>query len=230
MALADDILALRDSTNMALADAHDYYVHVRYNWNLLIKDVAAGRTFVDQNDLTGNVFDQNALLAKIPNYIQRDLTESTFIRFLTIFEGWMVGLLRIWLTAYPQSLYKRQIDFRTAYEAPDREAIVEAVVLKELNEVAYDKPAGWFAYLKERIGLTRPTDEEVAEFVEAKASRDLLVHGDGVVNKIYLAKAGKFARYPLGRRVEFPDSYHRRVWAVLQAIINGCCDEAAEKA
>ena len=226
MPLADDVRGLKDSTLAALRAAHDHYFHEQFAWESLAERVKAGTTFSLSNPDTGNTFDQDTLVAKIPDYIRRDLTEATFIRFITIFEGWMVGLLRIWLTAYPQSLFKKQLDFRTA----DKAAIVEAVVLKELNEVAYDKPAGWFAYLKERIGLTRPTDDEIAEFAEAKASRDLLVHSGGVVNKIYLAKAGKFARYPLDARMEFPNSYHRQVWALLQNLINGCCDEAAAKA
>ena len=230
MPLADDVRGLRDLTLAALRAAHDHYFHERFAWESLAARISEGTTFSLSNPDTGNTIDQHALAAKIPDYVRRELTESSFIRFITIFEGWMVGLLRIWLTAYPQSLYKKQLDFRTAYEAPDRAAIVEAVVLKELNEVAYDKPAGWFAYLKERIGLTRPTDDEIAEFAEAKASRDLLVHGGGVVNKIYLAKAGQFARYPLDSRMEFPNSYHRQVWALLQNLINGCCDEAAAKA
>ena len=80
---------------------------------------------------------------------------------------------------------------------------------KELNEVMYQSPAGWFEYLEKMAKLGVPATEEIRQFAEAKASRDVLVHNRGVANKTYESKAGTLARYQPGERIEIPGDYHK---------------------
>src|SRR5206468_2578675 len=111
------------------------------------------------------------------------------------FENFFFDLLRLWLLAYPQSLAGKQVDFKAVLEAPDKDAIALLVVNKELNELLYDRPAAWFAYLEGKAKLGCLTSDEIDRFAEAKASRDVLVHNRGVATKTYESKAGKQARY-----------------------------------
>ena len=53
------------------------------------------------------------------------------------------------------------VDFRAILDAPDKDAITLLVVNKELNEVLYDRPRGWFAYLEDRAKLGCPTSDEI---------------------------------------------------------------------
>ncbi len=94
----------------------------------------------------------------------------------------------------PKSLMGRKVDFRTVLEAPDKDAITSFVVGKELNEILYERPAGWFAYLEDKAKLGCPSREEIDRLAEAKASRDALVRNRGVASSVYVSKAGGLAR------------------------------------
>lgn len=131
--------------------------------------------------------------------------------------------------AYPRSLIGKKIDIRTVLDSPDKEAILLSAVNKELNEVLYERPAGWFAYLDEKVKLGCPTADEADWIAEAKASRDALVHSQGIAGKSYLAKAGKLARFVEGERIEIPEQYHRQVWDLLRKVVADVSTAAAAK-
>ncbi len=166
------------------------------------------------------------LVAKSREYVSRYFAEATFQQFLAIFEEFVFDLLRLWLAAYPANLNKKTLIFEEVVAAGDVAAVTRLVVDRELNEVLYKRPAEWFAYLEAKAKLGRPTADEVGRFAEAKATRDALAHGTGVVTKAYLAKAGPFARYVLGQFVEVPEPYHRAIWVMLCTLVAKVSDAA----
>ncbi len=182
-----------------------------------------------RNSATGTITTEAELEAKSRRYVVEQLTQATFQQFLSIFEGFYFDLLRLWLTAYPQSLGKKTVEFGTILGLPDKEAITRLVVGKELNEVLYDRPAGWFAYLEERARLGCPSAGEIERIAEAKASRDVLVHNKGIANKTYESKAGKLARARDGDPLDIPDHYHRETWELLRKVIADISDAAIAK-
>lgn len=131
---------------------------------------------------------------------------------------------------YPQSLSGRKVDFQTILDAPDKQAIALLVVNKELNEVLYDRPTSWFKYFEDRANLGCPTADEIDRIAEAKASRDVLVHNRGVVNKTYESKAGRLARYKDGQRIDLPEHYHRQTWELIRKVITDLSNAAIAKA
>jgi hypothetical protein len=132
MALAEDLRALRDRALADLDSAHDYYIHTRTAWRLVRKIVAAGHTFTVRNMATATVTTQADLAAKARGYVAKQVTEATFQQFVSLFENFFFDLLRLWLTAYPQSLGGKRIEFKTVLDAPDKDAITQLVVDKEL--------------------------------------------------------------------------------------------------
>ncbi len=252
MTLADEIRALRDRALAELKGAHDYYSDTKIAWGIVRESVRAGnrftiRTFPDvaialeppmgegsssvlRSNQTGTVTTETELVGRARDYIKRQLPEATFQQFISIFEAFVVDLMRLWLFSYPGSLSKKQVDFGTVLELPDRDAITWFVVDKELNEITYKLPAEWFEYMDEKMTLGLPTKEEIAKFTEAKASRDVLVHNRGIANKIYESKAGKLARYRADERIEIPGDYHRDTWELIRKLVTDISDAAIAKA
>src|SRR5207249_3392401 len=111
-----------------------------------------------------------------------------------------------------------------------KEAVTLHVVNKELNELAYERPKDWFKYLEGRVKLGCPTEEEVDRIGEVKASRDILAHNRGIANKIYLSKAGKFARFGDAQKLDIPEHYHRETWELIRKVIADVFGAAAAKA
>ena len=229
MALADDIRGLRDRVLADLTAAHDYYTDTKTAWDIVRQTISAGRTFSIQNLTTGTVTTQAELAGEARGYVAEQLTEATFQQFITIFENYFFDLLRLWLMAYPKSLGGKKVDFEVVLDAPDKDAITLLVVNKELNEILYERPKDWFAYLEAKAKLGCPTPDEIDKVAEAKASRDVLVHTRGVASKTYESKAGKLARYQDGQRIDIPEQYHRQTWELLRKVIADLSNAAIAK-
>jgi len=100
---------------------------------------------------------------------------------------------------------------------------------KELNEILYERPTGWFKYLEDKAKLGCPTPDEIDRIAEAKASRDVLVHNRGVASKIYESKAGALARHKDGQRMDISEQYHREIWELLRKVVTDMADAAIAK-
>ena len=230
MALSDDIRALKGRALANLIAAHDYYEDTKLAWTIVREYIAAGYSVANRNKTTGTITTQADLLVKVPDYVAKQLAEATFQQFISIFESYLFDLLRLWLQAYPQNIQGRKVEIKTVLESPDKDAVILFAVNKELNEILYDRPAGWFGYLEEKLKLGCPTAEEIERIAEAKASRDVLVHNQGVVGKTYVFKAGKRARCNIGERIEIPEDYHRATWELLRKVVAEISDGAIAKA
>jgi hypothetical protein len=219
MAMADEIRDLATRSLTALNAGHDYYAHTKTVWRLMQQAVKAGRTFVVRNMATGTVVNEEALLGLAQQYITEYQASFSFQHFVSLLEDWLFDLLRLWLLGYPNSLAKRAIEFSVVLDAADKAAITLAVVDKELNELKYRKVAEWFAYLEKLVRLGVPNADQIEHLAEIKASRDILAHNQGVANKVYVAKAGVRARYPLGAQLEIPEHYLRESWETIRQVI-----------
>ena len=229
MGLPDDIRAFRDQVLADLAAAHDYYTDTKIAWRIVHKVMASGHTITIRNMTTGTVTTQADLAAKARGYVTEQLTEATFQQFISIFENFYFDLLRLWLTAYPHSLGKKMVDFKTILKLPDKDAITGLVVRKELNEVLYDRPTEWFTYLEDKAKLGCPTSDEIEHIAEAKASRDVLVHNKGIANTTYVSKAGIRARGHENDRISIPEHYHRETWEMIRKVVSDVSNAAIAK-
>lgn len=219
MALADDIHALTSRTVSALEASHDYYTYTKRVWRLLQQIVREGRKFTFRNLTTGTQVDEKLLLGRAQLYVTDYLMSSTFQHFVSLFEDFFFELLRYWLAAYPASLSKKQVEMGAVLKAADKSAIVLTVVDKELNDLKYERLADWFAYLERLTNLGCPTADEIGKLAEIKASRDILVHNNGIANATYVSKAGTRARYKDGERLEIPEQYHRASWETINKAV-----------
>jgi hypothetical protein len=59
------------------------------------------------------------------------------------------------------------------------------------------------------------TPDDIERFSEIKATRDVLVHGQGVANAYYIDKAGKSARANVGEPLLIPEPYHQKSWELI---------------
>jgi hypothetical protein len=90
-------------------------------------------------------------------------------------------------------------------------------------QIRYAKPAEWFKYIESLMKLGCPSNDEIADLAEIKVSRDVIEHNAGIVNNIYLDKAGAKAQFKDGEALEVPDPYLRQSWSLLKKICNDIC-------
>lgn len=229
MALSEEVRTLRDHVLADLNSVHDYYTDTKYAWRLVHLIIASGRTFTFRNRITGTITTQAELTTKSRGYLAEQLAEATFQQCISTFESFFFELLRLWIIAYPQRLGGRQVDFKSVLGLPDKDAITQLVVAKEVSEILYDRPAGWFKYLKDKLGLDCTSADEIDRIAEAKASRDVLVHNRGFANKVYVSKAGSLARFKDGDKIDIPEHYHRETWELIRKVVSDVSNAAIAK-
>ncbi len=148
---------------------------------------------------------------------------------IVIFESGFFDLLKILLMDQPLRLpSKKQIEYATIVSARTKEDLIESLVERELNELKYKAVSEWFAYINRLVSACRVSDEDAGRIAEAKATRDLLVHNAGIVNGIYMQKAGFCARFSIGETVSVGGAYTLDVWQVLSSVLIGMIDAAIQ--
>ena len=95
--------------------------------------------------------------------------------------------------------------------------VLEHTITDHLNSVFYAAPKAYLEYLS-KIAETKVTDPAFDDYIELKATRDLLVHNSRVVNSTYLNKAGQKARGAEGDRIAVDSGYFDRSLATLKRI------------
>jgi hypothetical protein len=223
-----ELKSLLDRTNRDFDDWSDFFEHSKYVWRGFKDWVGAGHTFNARNADTGNEFTEAILTGLSQFYITEHLASFTFQRYVSVFEAFVFGFLRILLIDSPGQLSDKDLKFGRIIAKPDLTAVIEEVVEHELNEIRYRKPKDWFDFLNRVQRLGCPSADEIEVIAETKATRDVLEHNAGIVGKVYVAKAGPKARFKEGEYVELSDRYLTDSWNLLKKVCNDLTAAAAK--
>jgi hypothetical protein len=229
MALTGEITQLRDDCLSALDASHNYYTHTKSAWRLVQQMVRQGHKVTIRNQVTGNAVNETELSGLAQDYVTGYLVSATFQHFVSLFEQFVFDFLRAWLTEYPGSLSGNQVQFRTVLDAADKSEIVAAVVQKEVLGLAYKRVADWFGYIEKIAQLGCPTQDQIQRLAEIKASRDVLVHNNGIANSIYIGKSMGQARFADGDTLQVPEHYHRESWQLIKEVVSDVADAGINK-
>lgn len=176
-----------------------------------------------------------SLEARAQRYATIQLAESVFRDLSGCMEDWFIGLIRLWLTAYPEDLdldfdpatgrrrgrkeEEIQVPLSRLLSLRDCDAVLAGVIEKVVRGMTYERPDRWFRYIDSRIPLGYPDAEQRAKLAEIKAARDCLEHNHGIINQDYMGKAGSAVRYAEGSRVQIDEPYLLGCFTLLREVI-----------
>ena len=152
------------------------------------------------------------------------MATATFQHFVSIYERFIVDFVQTWLTEFPDSLPKNQLTFRTVLDAQDKHEIIASVVQQKVHGLTYKRVADWFKYIEEITGVNCPTQDQIERLCEIKASRDVLVHNNGIVHSIYIEKSMGQARFADGEKLLLPEPYHSKSWQLIKDVVTDIAD------
>jgi hypothetical protein len=234
MPLPDDIRDLADRILGRLEEAQEFYLHTREAWRVVQQIAHEGRSVGIVDRATGEEVPAPDLEPMAQRYVTVHLSESTFKGLSGLLEDWIVGLARLWLTAYPRQLdaaYNEaaersrsqrreeiQVPLSEILAAPDRGAILRGVIERVVRELAYRRPSQWFQFFDNRVNLGCPDESQRGALCELKAARDVLEHGGGLVGLDYIDKAGTFARHAEGATIQIDEPYLLNCFALLREV------------
>ena len=235
MPLADGIRVLSAQVCDRLDAAREFYVHTRQAWRVVQQIAHEGRPVGIVDAVNGVDLPAADLEPLAQRYVTIHLAESVFRALSGCIEDWFLGLIRLWLTAFPEDLdlnfnpatgqrrgrkdEELQIPLSRLLHQRDPASILGGVIEKVVRDLTYERPDRWFRYIDSRVALGCPTVDEQQKLAEMKAARDCLEHNGGVVNRDYVNKSGGAARYAEGERVQIDEPYLLRSFELLREMI-----------
>ena len=215
-----EVQALAQRILMELDSVHDYYAFTNavYRFVQQVVEVEERQFFV-QNKVTGTVADEVKIVALSQSYITSYLASASLEKFVSLLEDFLVGLKRVWLRKFPGKMNANEMKFDEIAMLPDKQAIIDRFIDKEIQKFTYKRPEMWFRDFNESAKLDVPSPAEIDQFCEIKATRDVLVHNQSVANWTYLDKSKQHARYIEGDLVQIPDDYLRTSWELIKKIV-----------
>lgn len=147
-------------------------------------------------------------------FASRDLHANLLVACVSRLESLLNDVLRTFLTRFPGKLSlglkggdsSKSVPISVVIEADDRDEILAEIVDTRLQGVFYAEPKDYLAYFENVTGVSLP-EKSFLEFVEIKATRDLVIHNNGLANDLYVRKAGKLARAEAGKPIGVEEAY-----------------------
>jgi hypothetical protein len=167
-------------------------------------------------------------------YTSNGLFEAFLVRSLSQFESFLGDLLITFLDHYPQRITETMqgipacpsVSAKDLVAAQNKEELVRRVLSDHVSSVFRQRPSLYMSYVSKLLSVKN--DPSFSDYYEVAATRDLIVHNNGIVNALYLEKAGDKARGTVGGRVPVDEPYYSSALAKLKKV-SGAIKRDVEK-
>lgn len=152
---------------------------------------------------------------------QRGIYETNIVSMVSRAEAFLQDAVSIVACAYPKKLAlladKGGIPLDLFLESERREDVIRRYVALRCEGLMFGKPSEYLE--KAAKVLSIDIDPDIAKaFIEIKASRDIIIHNSGQINKLYVEKAGDQRRGEAGEELVIDRSYFRHVVVTIKKL------------
>ncbi len=132
--------------------------------------------------------------------LQRELPPFIFglgqVYAYSLFESYVAEVLNDRLGKHPECMgAKKQVNYSDVFSATSKEALVDELVRKEINDILYLPITGVLDYLRGQLGLKGLTNERDRLIRKISLERNCMIHNNGKTSALLAA--------------EFPDDYKK---------------------
>jgi len=225
----NDIIILQAFTRRGLKQVYDL-VNSRSRKNVHFSVItASGKTA----QLTRTKQVAKELISKAKS---QDIFAQSLIVTVALTEDYIQSVLREILLRHPQKLainsagkpFERNVSMEDVLEASSKREILSRIIDRVLIGLSYKSPADQFTYM-EKVLSVRFDAETKEDYAEVKATRDIIVHNAGVVNDLYLEKAGTRARAASGDLIPLDGAYFSKAIQCMKKLINSLHRQVIKK-
>lgn len=165
-------------------------------------------------------------LIKVYNhYINRALYENFIVISVSHFEAFLIDVLKIIILKYPNKLTanvqgldsNRKISIDTVLNSKDINSATSKLIDDRLHSISFLPPKAYLLYFQTITGV-ETSHKSFEDYIEIKATRDLIIHNSGKINEIYLSKVGDLKRGELNQIIEINGEYYDHCIATLKEI------------
>lgn len=145
---------------------------------------------------------------------ERGIFETNIVSMVSRTEAFIQDCVTIAACAYPKKLSiladKGGMPIDLVLENENRNDLIRRFVALKCEGLMFAKPRDYLSKASEVLSINL-TPEIIGDYAEIKASRDIIVHGSGVANNIYIEKSGNAARAALGEELTVDRNYFKTV-------------------
>lgn len=206
--------------------------------------------FPDHNgDLKDKAKKKSKYVQTLKDAIRFEILSNSIISLCSSTEVFLEKVVRLSLRAQPKRLsqsVKKQskktkltepeievrvddsnIPLRSILDANNIEDLYESVISDKILQLMYASPSDYFAYLDNVLDIS--LDQDLKEdYIEIKATRDLLTHNQGFINEVYINKSGNKARVTnLKQRIPLTDDYFQKSIGTMKKLVVAIYKEAS---
>ncbi len=173
-------------------------------------------------------------LTALQTTLSENSAPSAYVRsivfLISLTEDYLATSLKRLLCAYPQKLLispkgkvlgateQYSVDVREIIAASSLDAVIEKLAVQRVSSALYASPQVYLSYFDAVCGI-KFEETTWNAYVEIKATRDILVHSDGLVNNIYIEKTGQRARFGLGEKIVVDAAYFDSAASCMKALL-----------
>jgi hypothetical protein len=163
---------------------------------------------------------------------ERGIFETNIVSLVSRTEAFIQDSLAIVAAAYPNKLSiladKGGIPLDLFLEHEEREDVIRRFVAMKCEGLMFGKPSEYLDKAAKVLTIELNTNL-VKEFIEIKASRDIIIHNSGRINKLYVEKAGDQRRGADGEELVIDRAYFRHVIVTLKKLSGEVQSKTEEK-
>lgn len=156
---------------------------------------------------------------------KRELYETTLVTNVSRFESFLFDTLKLILKKFPEKLsttiqgignYK-DISLQLILDSDTKQSLMNEIIDNRIVMISYASPQNYLKYFEEITGCKTNT-AEFLDYIEIKATRDLLIHNSGMINETYLNKVGKSKRGDIRTAIPINKEYFDFTIATMKSI------------
>jgi len=152
---------------------------------------------------------------------ERGVFETNIVSLVSRTEAFIQDCLAIVACSYPNKLSvladKNGIPLDLFLEHSTREDVIRRFVTMKCEGLMFGKPSEYLDKAAKVLSIELDA-ELVKTFIEIKASRDIIIHNGGRINKLYLDKAGNQRRGQEGEELVVDRAYFKHVIVTLKSL------------
>jgi len=163
---------------------------------------------------------------------QRGIFETNIVAIISRVEAFIQECIIIAIRHQPQKLTivgeKSGIPLDLFLEHEDRDDLLESYIALRCQELMFGKPSDYLAKAAKVLSIEIDADI-ILDYIEMKASRDIIIHNLGLINRLYVEKAGNKARGKVDEELAIDADYFEHV-IMTAKLLSGAIQRETEKA
>jgi hypothetical protein len=158
------------------------------------------------------------------HYTSNGLFEAFLVNSVSQFESFLGDVIIEFLKHYPLRITETvqgmpacpNISPKDLVAATDKDELMQRMFSDHVGNIFRQRPSLYMTYLVKLLSVKN--DPSFSDYYEVCATRDLVVHNNGVANALYVEKAGTKSRGTIGKKIPVDQAYYYEALAKLKKV------------